>query len=158
MNQIQGTDNNEGSLPTVDMLLAFIILLIVLIMSVQVLFRYVFNNSISWSEEVVRYLFVWMTFLGAAVCFRDRMHIRVDYFKDVLPKKIGSKLNRFNRWIMLAFTFYLFVGGLIWVVQSAGAYGSSVKLPINIILYGALPVSSGLAAYYLMKDLTTNKR
>lgn len=158
MDNIQSRIKSKGSLPTVDILLAIVILLIVLIMSVQVLFRYAFNNSISWSEEVVRYLFVWMTFLGAAVCFRDRMHIRVDYFKDILPKTIGEKLSRLNRWIMLVFMIYLLVGGLVWVVHSAGAYGSSVKLPINIILYGALPVSSALAAFYLVKDLTINKR
>lgn len=158
MDEIQTSDKSDNALSTIDILLACIILLIVLIMSVQVLFRYAFNNSISWSEEAVRYLFVWMTFLGAAVCFRDRLHIRVDYFKDVLPPAIGKKLSRVNRWIMLLFMLYLIVGGLVWVVLSAGAYGSSIRLPINIILYGALPVSSILAAFYLVKDLTINKQ
>lgn len=158
MDDIQTSDKSDNALSAIDILLACIILLIVLIMSVQVLFRYAFNNSISWSEEAVRYLFVWMTFLGAAVCFRDRLHIRVDYFKDVLPPAIGKKLSRVNRWIMLLFMLYLIVGGLVWVVLSAGAYGSSIRLPINIILYGALPVSSILAAFYLVKDLTINKQ
>lgn len=158
MDDIQTSDKSDNALSAIDILLACIILLIVLIMSVQVLFRYAFNNSISWSEEAVRYLFVWMTFLGAAVCFRDRLHIRVDYFKDVLPPAIGKKLSRVNRWIMLLFMLYLIVGGLVWVVLSAGAYGSSIRLPINIILYGALPISSILAAFYLVKDLTINKQ
>src|SRR5512141_3015004 len=51
----------------------------------QVASRYVFNRPTSWSEELARYLFVWITFLGAAVVIRKRRHVDVTVLTDRLP-------------------------------------------------------------------------
>ena len=59
--------------------------LILVIILVAVFFRYVVNHSLFWSDEVVRYLFVWFTLLGAALVLRDRRHIRVEYFVEQMP-------------------------------------------------------------------------
>ena len=150
-------DNTRGGNSLVDKLLASIMATIVVIMTMQVCFRYVFNNSISWSEEVVRYLFVWLTFLGSAVCFRDKTHIGVEFFLDLLPDGFRGKMEKLNLIILLLFSCFLFVGGLIWVGESRGAYSSSIQLPVNIILYGALPVSSLLAIYFITKKNRGNK-
>jgi len=48
------------------------------IIFLQVIFRYFLLQSLSWSEEVARYLFVWLTFLGASVVARSRSHIMVE--------------------------------------------------------------------------------
>jgi len=142
---------------SVDKVLASLMAIIVVIMTLQVCFRYVFNNSISWSEEVVRYLFVWLTFLGSAVCFRDKTHIGVDFFMDLLPTRFRARLEQFNLILVLLFSFFLFVGGLFWVMESKGAYSSSIQLPVNIILYGALPISSLLTIYFISKQLGREK-
>ncbi|MCM3715913.1 TRAP transporter small permease [Alkalihalobacillus oceani] len=57
----------------------------------QVITRFIFSNPPAWTEELSRYLFVWVTFLGVAIAFRVGAHLGVDYFVGLLPKK-GSQL------------------------------------------------------------------
>ena len=49
-----------------------------LIVATQVFFRYVLNQSLFWSEELARYLLVWLTFLGATVAYRRKAHPGID--------------------------------------------------------------------------------
>jgi len=61
--------------------------ILVLVVLLAVFFRYVLSSSLPWSEEVGRYLSVWVGFLGASVALNKRIHIGVDYFIDRLPKR-----------------------------------------------------------------------
>lgn len=139
-----------------DPLLAIILATIVIVMFFQVVFRYIFNNSITWSEELVRYLFVWVTFLGAALCFKDQLNIGVDFFQDLLPEGARKLMVQFNLLIMLSFTIFLLVSGCCWLFVGGKSFGSSIPVPINIALYGALPTSSILIVYFLINRLKSN--
>jgi len=55
------------------------------VVAAQVFFRYVLNHSLFWSEELARFLLVWLTFLGASVAYYRKAHPGV----DVLYKKMG---------------------------------------------------------------------
>ena len=66
--------NKRLSIP--DRILVGLFSMILLIILVAVFFRYVINHSLFWSDEVVRYSFVWFTLLGTALVLRDRRHIR----------------------------------------------------------------------------------
>jgi len=54
----------------------------------QVVARYVFSSPPSWSEEVARYLFVWLTFLGSAIAFRVGAHLSLGFTKSALPPRL----------------------------------------------------------------------
>jgi TRAP-type C4-dicarboxylate transport system permease small subunit len=58
------------------------------IVAVQVFCRYVLNNSLFWSEELARYLLVWLTFLGASVAYRRNVHPGIDIIYARLPGTI----------------------------------------------------------------------
>ena len=51
----------------------------------QVVCRFVLNSSLTWSEELCRYLFVEMVFLGAGVCVLEKKHASVDIIVNLLP-------------------------------------------------------------------------
>jgi len=51
----------------------------------QVFTRYVLNDPLSWTEEVARYLYVYIVFLGASAAISDRSHVGIDYFAKALP-------------------------------------------------------------------------
>ncbi|MFO0293405.1 MAG: TRAP transporter small permease [Rhodospirillales bacterium] len=51
----------------------------------QVFTRYVLNDPLSWTEEVARYLYVYIVFLGASAAISDRTHVGIDYFAKMLP-------------------------------------------------------------------------
>lgn len=57
----------------------------VLVMT-AVLFRYVFDDPLIWTEEVVMILFSWMLFIGLANGFRQRMHLRIDALLIIIPE------------------------------------------------------------------------
>jgi TRAP-type C4-dicarboxylate transport system permease small subunit len=69
---------------------AVLILMMIVMASavvIQVVSRYIINRPTSWSEEVARYLFVWITFLGSAVVIRKRRHVDVSVLTDRLPAR-----------------------------------------------------------------------
>ncbi len=116
-----------------------------------VFFRYVLNNSLTWAEEVTRYMFIWMTFLGCALCVRRRKHIVMDIVVSMLkgrPKKILSILNNL---ILFAFVVVLVREGVrmmpIMSMQTSTANG----IPMSLI-YGAVPVGAALMGFYLVLD------
>ena len=57
----------------------------------QVIFRYIFNNSLFWSEELARYLLVWLTFLGASCAYHRRVHPSIDLITNRLDEKVKKK-------------------------------------------------------------------
>jgi len=136
-----------------DNLLALLLGLIVVIMFAQVLFRYVFNNSLAWSEELIRFLFVWLTFFGGALVIRDKAHIAVEFFIERLPAKFFGYLKIFNLVFVGAFLVAMTIIGFNWVYYSRGLYSSALGLPVNIALYGALPLSAVLGIWYSVRRI-----
>ncbi len=57
------------------------------IVAAQVFSRYVLNHSIFWSEELARYLLVWLTFLGSSVAYKRKVHPGIDMVYGRLPKE-----------------------------------------------------------------------
>lgn len=67
----------------------FIILAVMTaVMFAGVVWRYVFNSSLVWSEELTRYLFIWFVFLSASYAVTTKSHIRVDALNMMIPIKI----------------------------------------------------------------------
>ncbi len=90
-------------------LVGVLFIFIALFMFMQVLARYVFHHSFSYSEEVVRYLFIWATLIGTAVAFRQGEHISV----SLLPSRIKDRFSTPLRWIFKTATS-LFLIILAW--------------------------------------------
>ena len=72
----------------VDYLMGIMFALMVVLVLFNVILRYFFNSGITWSEEMARYLFVWIIYIGAIGAMRDNMHLSVDVF-----------INKFNPFI-----------------------------------------------------------
>ncbi len=80
--------------------------LMTLVVVSQVFCRYVLNSSLFWSEELARYLLVWLTFLGAAVAYWRGMHPGV----DLIYSRLGSQAKLFNRLLVhLLCLFFFFI-------------------------------------------------
>ncbi len=75
----------------------------------QIFFRFVLDSPLVWSEELVRLLVVWMTFIGAAVICWDGRHLSVDVLFVRLPGGARRVLRIFNCTVAL-----LFLGILVW--------------------------------------------
>ena len=130
----------------------FILMLaMVVIIFSQVLARYFFANSLSWSEEVGRYIFVWMTFLGAAIAVRNKMHVMLDMFVMRFPPVLQKICLAISYLSMLVFTAVLIWGGFRFVAKGSHQISAAMQLPMHYV-YVVLPVGGALIFFYLLKN------
>lgn len=135
-----------------DGLIALLLAVMVVLVFGNVVLRYGFNSGITVSEEVSRWLFVWVTFLGAVVAIRERAHLGSDMLVSRLPVA-GKKVCLVVGHLLMLYITWLFFSGSLqqarinWDVQ-APVTGASVA-----IFYGAGVVFSVLAAFFLLLEL-----
>jgi TRAP-type C4-dicarboxylate transport system permease small subunit len=135
-----------------EMILAgFLLVLLTVLLSVQIVERYILGSSIVWLEEIARISFVWMIYFSAAGATRDDRHIRIEII-DLIIGPTGVK------WVTLV-ADSLTIGFdlvIVWLgvllVRSSIQYGdvtSVTEIPMGII-YAVIPVCYGLMAYRLL--------
>jgi TRAP-type C4-dicarboxylate transport system permease small subunit len=76
--------------------------------SIQVIARYVFNHAFGWGEEFPIFIFLWVSFIAAAVAYREGGHLSVDFIANRFPKKIQKVLTLMNLLLSLAFICVVF--------------------------------------------------
>ena len=67
----------------------------------QVIMRYVFNNSLTWSEELGKFLFVWLSWLGISIGHRRKEHIKITLLVDKLPYKLKQLSEALTELILI---------------------------------------------------------
>jgi TRAP-type C4-dicarboxylate transport system permease small subunit len=135
------------------------LIITVIVIFIQVIARYVFNSSLSWSEEFSRYLFIWQTWLGSSVALRDKKHIRL----EILDNKFGPK--GFNMMMImadvlwLAFDIFLITSGVELVSKQwmRGTRSSGIGIPLAFV-YASLPFSSLVIAFRLVVEIIQSFR
>ena len=155
MNQPGEPDNERLSVP--DLILVGMFSMILVIILVAVFFRYVINHSLFWSDEVVRYSFVWFTLLGAALVLRDRRHIRVEYFVEHMPRGLRRVVEFAGLVLILAFNVFLVIAGMLWVRETSGAVTPALRLPLNWVYYAALPITAALSCWFAVRRLVAGE-
>ncbi len=107
--------------------------------------RYVMNDSISWSEEAIRYIGVWITFLGAAAASWADEHMDM----NMLGEFGGATFQRWHKILLqaLAFTFGAFVAwqGVRYCILSGAQTAPTTGLPM-LYIYSAIAVGGALIA------------
>jgi len=78
---------------TIDAILAVFVFSLVALVFTNVILRYVAGSGINAAEEISRILFVWITFVGAAVAFRHNEHLGYDTFVKKLPDRYQNAIN-----------------------------------------------------------------
>lgn len=112
----------------------------------QVVARYAFANSLSWSEEVGRYIFVWITFLGMSAAFQARAHVALDFLINLLPAKPSKLLTIINALLVAVVGAALIVGGTSLIKFGMNQRSAALGVPMYVI-YSVIPFS-GLTLYY----------
>ena len=144
-------DEFEGHVLAIS--LAFTTLLIF----VQVIMRYVFNNSLSWSEELARYIFIWQIWWGTSISMKHKEHISMDMLRNALHGKAKVCLQIFANLILLAFCVWLVINGwaLVSSMMSRNTRSVALRIPMWII-YSSLPFSQLMVALRLIGHLAEN--
>jgi TRAP-type transport system small permease protein len=111
----------------------------------NVLARYVFNASIGWSEEVSRFMLIWITFLGAVVAYMRNEHLGLDLLLKYLPVNSVKVMVIAADLLVLGALAYMLNGGIDMAKDSLESGWVSSAVPIRYgIIYLVVPISSAL--------------
>jgi TRAP-type C4-dicarboxylate transport system permease small subunit len=116
-----------------------------------VITRYGFNFVLSWSEEVPRYLLIWISFLGAAACVDLRDHIAFEYLYDRFPARLRVAVRALINLAIFGFGWIMLLYGIRFVQAFGGDFMESIPYT-NVWYYTALPVSGALMMLFSLRD------
>jgi TRAP-type C4-dicarboxylate transport system permease small subunit len=130
------------------------VLLIAMVVMVfgNVVLRYVFNSGLSFYDELSRWSFVWLTFLGAIVAMRERRHLGVDILVRLLPRLGQKACFVVSNLLMLYATWLLLRGSWMQTLLNWDVPGAATGLSSGLF-YGVGLVFAGSAALLLLSDL-----
>ena len=138
-----------------------IVLFVALTMDVVwgVISRYVLGHQSRWTEEVAVYLLVWVSLLGAALMYRDRGHLGVDYFVGKLhpdAHRIGAVVAEIAVIVFTAFTFVF--GGAVLVVKTLQTGQLTPAMGWRMgYLYSVVPISGVFIVAFAIEHLLARR-
>lgn len=112
----------------------------VLVIFIQVIWRFILNNPFSWSEELARYLQVWMILLTSSVCIKKGSHLTVDYATHALPFKFNKILKLIIMMITMFFLCIFIIYGIHLIIVTKDQITPALQIPI-LAVYLAFPIS-----------------
>lgn len=121
----------------------------VLIIFIQVIMRYAFGRSLSWSEELTRYMFVWLLFMGVNLGIRDDLQIKIDILDLKLKGRYYKILKVIQHLLSSIAVIAVFVGSLFLIRVGVYTTSPSNHFPMWII-YLVFPIGMGLNLIELM--------
>ena len=144
----------------IDKALAWVVIAVMAVLVVDVLWqvftRFVLRNPSSFTEELARYLMIWVGLLGASYAASKRMHLAV----DLLPMKMTGRRKHYLNLVIEGFTlvfavFALIIGGavLVWKMLFLGQTSAALQIPLGYV-YLAVPLSGLLIAFYAIVFIT----
>ena len=109
----------------------------------QVVFRYIIAAPLPWSEELARYCFVWIVFLGGAVGLSRGIHLGVDLLVNTMPERVRRGMDALTSALIAAFAATVIYASL--PVLNMNMFQRSPALGLQMTyVYIAIPISMGL--------------
>src|SRR5699024_1637223 len=117
---------------------------------IQVFSRQVLDDPITWSEQLARFLFVYVAYLAVSSEIKNDGHVRIDYFFNKLPRAIRTVLH---------YMFQIMIAGVLVLMIFIGYEMAMRKMPVEIVslnisyvyMYMALPILAVLMLYRLIE-------
>jgi TRAP-type C4-dicarboxylate transport system permease small subunit len=153
-----GLERLSGALNrTIEHLLFGLGALMTAVVALQVFFRYGLNQSLFWSEELARYLLVWLSLLGASVAYYRRMHVGI----DIVFKRIPPPLQKIAEAAAHLAALVLFGVMIVYGCQFGYFVRAQISPALNLpkwCLFVVVPVSGAIMAFYAITFLVETLR
>lgn len=134
-----------------EILIGFNLTVVVTATFLQVLFRFVLKIPAPWTEEITRFAFAYMVFLGAALAVKHHRHLSVDVING-FPRTIRSVIIGLSYGITIIFVGILTYYGWIHTLESKIQTTPTLEISL-MYMYMIIPVSGVLMLFYLVKGL-----
>ena len=131
-------------------ILAIILFLFVILLTIsQVLSRYVLKFPIAFSDEVSRFLFIWISFMGAAMVMKDDEHIRLDIITESLSPFMQLVLKNTIQLMIFIFCLTVTIQGVKLLHVAAKQVAPVSRISMGIV-YSVIPLSFALMSIYAL--------
>ncbi|MBO8137321.1 MAG: TRAP transporter small permease [Desulfotomaculum sp.] len=154
MNLVKKLDENLEKYLLVVLLSSTVILI-----ALQVFMRYVMDASLSWTEELARFLFIWMAYIGISYGVKEKRHIRVDAALLFMPKKVQKVIRIIADVLSIVFCIFIIKQGISVVMNLAnfGQTSPALSIPMAYV-YLASPAGLSLAIIRLLQNIVETAR
>lgn len=129
------------------------LILMVIVTFAQVVARFVLHHPLSWSAEMARYLFVWITLMGASLAITKGSHFGIDVFANCLPVKLRKAVSVLTYVVILSFAVIMIIYGIQVVkftwIQFSPALHIRMSFP-----YLAIPVAGVFMIIHVIEAFT----
>lgn len=122
----------------------------------NVLARYFFNSPIQWAEELARYAFIWVVFMGAVVCTKRKRHIAIDVLLHTLPTRSTAWARLLVDCCTLGIALVIAYYG--WKLTAAATQITATLQVPHSVVYVVVPVSAALIILHTLGDFLGNLR
>lgn len=127
---------------------------LVSLLGAQVFTRFVLNYSVSWHEEVIRYLFIWLVYLGVSLGVKRREHIRILVFLRFIPTSVHRPLYYVAESGWLLFCLYVFYLSIDMMKTMFTFRQLSASLQWNMAyIYLIIPFAMLLTSYRIVQGM-----
>ena len=147
----------------IDKILGMVLAVLMAVMVVNVLWqvftRYVVGVPSSFTDELARYLLIWIGILGAAYVSGKKMHIAIDLVPSRLTPRARARLSVFVNLIVILFAVTVLVLGgarLVYITLLLEQNSPALQIPLGGV-YTIIPISGLLVVYYKISDLLNVK-
>lgn len=137
-------------------LLAFLVSVMLLFGTMQVFWRYILRSSLSWSEEMMRYINIWTIFLGIGLGVPRGLHTAIDAIYNVVKEKTGKNLAYIVKIISLIFGLVMLIIGIKYAMANNLQVSPTVRIPV-IYVYASIPVGGLLIILFTIGEFIKSK-
>jgi len=123
-----------------DIVLVSMFSAMVAVIFMQVIMRYVFNNSLSWSEELGKFLFVWLSWFGISIGARRKEHIKITMVVDRLPYRVARSCDLAAELVVIGICVVTAIYGVSLVGSQAHVRYAGIRISMS---WGYLSVVVG---------------
>jgi len=131
----------------------FLMILLTILLSVQIINRYVFSTSFVWLEEIARISFVWLVYFTVAGAARENRHIRIGIIDLFVPPSAVRIINLIADVLVIAFDLAIVWLGIL-LIESTIEYGDKTPvtdIPMGVI-YAVIPFCFALMAFRVIQS------
>jgi TRAP-type C4-dicarboxylate transport system permease small subunit len=135
----------------------FMLVVTVVLVCGDVFLRYVMNRSLGWSEELLRYLLIWMTFLGCYLAAREGRHLGIELFFRWFPATWQTRITRAADLLLVVFFGIFTVLSAQYAWKFVDDTGTTVEISMGLV-YAAMPVGGLLILFQTLRSMRKGSR
>jgi TRAP-type transport system small permease protein len=138
-----------GFVRSIEIVIGIMLSVILIVAMGEVVSRYLLGHSLVWVVELSRFLFVWLSFLAAAVAFHHRLHFRVVLLLRAIPERLHPWLELLIDFISFTFALVVLVQSLPIIARTSVQRSPAMLIPMSYI-YLIVPITAGLIMVFLL--------